>query len=97
MRSEVKMITKSGTVQNKNGIHCRPAQVIAKRAKEYSGVIRIANEGGVEANTRSVLSILGLGLIAGDVFAVSVDGPDEEKVCNEMLELLEQPSDCVFD
>ena len=47
--------------------------------------------------SHSVLSILRLGLIEGDAFTVSVDGPDEEKVCNEMLALLEKPFDCVFD
>ena len=91
------MITKSGTVHNKNGIHCRPAEMIVNKAKGYSGTISIVNGNGLEANTHSVLSILRLGLIEGDIFVISVDGPDEERVCNEMLELLEKPFDCVFD
>ena len=85
------MTTKYGIVHNENGIHCRPASLIAKKAREYSGAISIVNGSGLEANPRSVLSILKLGLIEGDEFSVSVNGPDEEKMCDEMLELLEQP------
>ena len=85
------MTTKYGIVHNENGIHCRPASLIAKRAREYPGVISIVNGSGLEANPRSVLSILKLGLIEGDEFSVSVNGPDEEKMCDEMLGLLEQP------
>ncbi|MBR6372414.1 MAG: HPr family phosphocarrier protein [Victivallales bacterium] len=91
------MVTKTGIVHNKNGIHCRPAEMIAKKTKGYAGTVSIVNGNGLEANTHSVLSILRLGLIEGDSFTVSVDGPDEEKVCNEMLALLEKPFDCVFD
>lgn len=85
------MITKTGTVRNENGIHCRPATQITKKVKGYGGVVRITNSTGMEASANSILAILRLGLIVGDSVTVSVEGPDEEKMCDEIMEMLENP------
>ena len=83
------MIRKTGVVRNENGIHCRPATMISKIARDYSGSIAIVNGNGVEANPSSVLSILRLGLIVGDEFTVCVSGPDEERICGDVMYILE--------
>lgn len=44
---------------------------------------------GAVANPHSVLSLLALALTNGDVVTVTVDGPDEESVCNRLIELFE--------
>lgn len=83
------MITKKGTVRNVYGIHCRPSGVIKKSVDGYAGKITIMGPDGAVANPHSVLSLLALALTNGDVVTVTVDGPDEESVCNRLIELFE--------
>lgn len=83
------MVTKTGKINNSYGIHCRPSGVIAKALKGYDGVAEIISPDGASANPRSVISILSLALTCGDSFTVKVEGTDEEKVCQQLVDLLE--------
>ena len=82
------MVEATATVQNAQGIHCRPSAVILKAAEEYAGDIVVSNRNG-EADLSSVLQLLGLGLCSGDRVNIRVSGPDEEAMCRRFVELFE--------
>lgn len=82
------MVEKTATIKNANGIHCRPSAVIIKEAQDYAGDITVLAESG-EADLRSVISLLCLGLSEGAAIKIQVSGPDEEAVCTHLVELFE--------
>ena len=82
------MIEKSATIQNEQGIHCRPASVILNEMKAYTGSVRISADGR-ESELMSVMGLLGLGLECGRSITITVDGPDEEAVCSSLVDLFE--------
>jgi phosphotransferase system HPr (HPr) family protein len=86
------MVEKTATVQNANGIHCRPSAVIINRASEYPGKIVVIGEKG-EIELTSILELMSLELFVGSEVKIQVSGPDEEKVCQEMVELFEHHFD----
>jgi phosphocarrier protein len=80
------MVTGKATVSNQFGIHCRPSAVIAERAKEYAGSIRVRTSQG-KASAKSVLELVGLAVACGEEVEIEVEGPDEAAVCREFAEL----------
>ena len=82
------MIERSATVRNEMGIHCRPSAVILEAVKDYEGVILVTSESG-DANLKSVLELISLGLFRGADVTIRVEGPDEEAMCSRLVELFE--------
>ena len=82
------MIEKKAVVQNAQGIHCRPSALIVKYAGEYDGVISITGKRG-SATLRSIMELMTLELYPGSEVTIQVDGPDEERVCEELVKLFE--------
>jgi len=87
------MICKKTTIQNAYGIHCRPSGIISQAARGYQGKIIVRGPDGSEASPDSVLSLLSLALASGDDVEIAVDGPDEERTCDEMLALFSKNYD----
>ena len=82
------MIAKKATIQNVQGIHCRPSAAIVKEAMKANAAITfIAGSGSCEG--RSIMGILSLGLHEGMEVEVRVEGEEEERVAGRMVELLE--------
>jgi len=88
------MTARDATVRNAYGIHCRPSALIAKAAQEYAGDITIAvTAKGAQADAKSMLLLMGLGIRCGDVVKVTVAGDDEEKMLERMVGLFEKDFD----
>jgi phosphocarrier protein len=79
--------TASATIRNNAGIHVRPSGVIHAALREYPGTVKIARS-GQPVEIQGVLSLIALGLQKGDHVSVTVDGPDEERVCRTVVKLL---------
>jgi len=82
------MIEKTAVIRNGQGIHCRPSARIVTEAIRYPGEIRVLSDAG-EADLRSLLSLVSLGLQEGSVVRVRVEGENEEAVCNQFVALME--------
>ena len=82
------MIERTAIIRNGQGIHCRPSAKIVTEACRYSGAIRVVCEAG-EADLRSLLSLVSLGLQEGATVRIQVSGIDEEEVCNQFVALFE--------
>jgi phosphocarrier protein FPr len=66
----------SVVIQNRTGLHARPARVFVDTAKQFASDIRI-QFGSKTANGRSLISVLGLGVRQGSEITLVVDGVDE--------------------
>jgi len=75
-------------VQNAQGIHCRPSALIVKYASEYDGTIMVAGERG-STGLRSIMELMTLELYPNTEVTIQVEGPDEERVCQELVDLFE--------
>lgn len=66
-------------VNNKMGIHARPAADIAKLVGKHQSEVTL-DTGSKKANGKSVLMITTLGAKKGTEVTLTVSGPDEEEV-----------------
>lgn len=76
------------TIQNAQGIHCRPSAVIVKQASGYDGNITVSTESGI-ANLNSIMELMTLELYPGVEVTIRVEGPDEDRVCQELVDLFQ--------
>jgi len=83
------MTSRTATVRNEYGIHCRPSAVIAQEVRSYPGRITVRTSDGREADPRRLLELISLGIHCGDTVVIEVEGPDEDKVCTRLVELFE--------
>ncbi len=82
------MVEMQATVQNMQGIHCRPSAVIVKYVADYEGNILVRGKRG-ETALRSILELMTLELYPGSELAIQVSGPDEESFCEDIVALFE--------
>lgn len=64
-------------VQNRTGLHARPAKELVNLAKTFKSNIRIAH-GAKQVNAKSLISVLTLGVESGGQVRIEVEGEDEE-------------------
>jgi phosphocarrier protein FPr/phosphocarrier protein len=63
------------TVTLRQGLHARPAALLAQRAKSFSAHITLIAHGRT-ANARSVVAIMALGVRQGDILSIQASGAD---------------------
>ena len=66
-------------IQNPTGLHARPAKVFVNTARQYESDIRVEH-GSKKVNTKSLISMLTLGVGSGSQIRILVDGADEAAV-----------------
>ncbi len=66
------------TINDSQGIHARPAGLLAKLSTTYSSEIKIAKNGNF-ANAKKIFAVMGLAAKQGDAIVVTVEGDDEVK------------------
>lgn len=80
------MVEKQAKILNANGIHCRPSAAIIKVAQDYPGTILVKSATG-DADLRSVIGLICLGLSAGTEVTVQVSGPEEDAFADKLVSL----------
>ncbi len=70
-------------IQNKTGLHARPAKVLVNLAKQFKSDISLQHK-GKRANAKSMVSVLTLGAVNGSDIIVQANGMDEEKAIAEI-------------
>ena len=71
------------TIQEKVGIHARPAGMLVKEAKQFSSKIML-QKGEKAADATRMMSVMGLGVKCGDTLSVSIEGADEDAAAGAM-------------
>ena len=70
-------------IQNRTGLHARPAKVLVNLAKKFKSDISLQHA-GKRANAKSMVSVLTLGAVSGSGITVQANGVDEEKAIAEL-------------
>lgn len=82
------MFEKQAIVKNKIGLHARPAaKVVAEGNKFKSNMV--IKKGEREVNMKSLLGVLSLGAMCGDVVIVQAEGDDEIEAVEAVVKLIE--------
>lgn len=81
------MIQDKVKIINESGLHARPATLLTQKAEKYKSEITIEYN-GEEANAKSILSVMALGVSCGKEIILKVDGEDEEKVLIDLKEFI---------
>lgn len=82
------MYMKDVKVQNKIGLHARPATFFIQKANEYKSAIWVEREER-RVNAKSLLGVLSLGIVGGASIRILADGPDEQDAVNGLVQLIE--------
>jgi len=72
------------TIKDENGIHARPAGLLAKEAQKFTSVINLTANGR-SVSIRKLLALMGMGVKQGDEIMITAEGADE----NEAIAILE--------
>ena len=82
------MVSCEVTVQNKVGLHSRPATCFIQKANDFKSSIWIEkNERKV--NAKSLLGVLSLGVLQGMTITIIADGADENAAVEGLAELID--------
>ena len=81
------MQTTSIVVQNKVGLHARPAALFVQAATAHQSKITVT-KGEKSGNAKSILGILSLGVQQNDEIVINADGPDEVEALAALTKLI---------
>jgi phosphoenolpyruvate-protein phosphotransferase len=76
-------------IPNPEGLHARPAAVLANLAQKYESDLRL-KRGDDQANAKSVMAIMGLEVLTGHKVQVIARGPDATQAAQELAEALRE-------
>lgn len=81
-------------VNNKVGLHARPASLFVQEAAKYQSDIKVFTQDpdtkeDREANAKSILGVLTLGVFQGMEITIRAEGEDEEGAVNSLISLVE--------
>jgi phosphocarrier protein len=80
------MIEKLLTVNNKHGLHARPAAHLVKIAGKFKSEIKIYKD-GLEINAKSIMGVMMLAAEPGSEVLLQADGEDETEAIARIEEL----------
>lgn len=83
------MVSKTFLIQNKYGIHARPARLIVETAVQFKSDIHLAKS-NEEINAKSIMGILMLEASKGTEVLIKCEGEDEEQALQHMTEVFEK-------
>ncbi|WP_296113562.1 HPr family phosphocarrier protein [uncultured Anaerococcus sp.] len=82
------MAERKVVVTNETGLHARPAASLVQFVKNYPGEVKIIKD-EKEANAKSIFNVMSLGIAKGTEIKLIVDGEDDEKFADELVEFVE--------
>ncbi len=82
------MVEKEVVVNSDAGIHARPAMMIVREAMKYPCDITLVKD-NVEADGKSIMSVLGLAIISGSKLVIRADGEGATELVDYIIRLIE--------
>jgi phosphotransferase system HPr (HPr) family protein len=78
-------------IRNPSGLHARPAATFVRAAASTGASIRVANltRNGAEADARSILGVLGLGVSQGHRIRLTAEGEGAAEALTQLAALIE--------
>lgn len=74
-------------VENKTGLHARPASMFVQEANKFKSKIKITAKGKT-VDAKSILMIMSLGLTQGTELTISADGEDAQAALDALTGLI---------
>ena len=84
------MVSKTVTVINAEGMHMRPAGIIAKAAKAHTDSEIIMKVGDKQIKATAVMQIMAAGIKKGTNVELIVSGGNEQSVLQEFVGMFEE-------
>jgi phosphocarrier protein HPr len=81
------MIQRKILIDNKLGIHARPAGMIVDITSRAASDVFISYE-GTKANAKSILNVMMLAVEPGAEIEVQIEGDDEQQVLDKLIQLV---------
>lgn len=85
-------LTREFVLQNKYGMHVRPAGLFAKLAARYDADVQVEKDGNVVSG-KSIMALMTLEATCGTVLRVTATGPQAEDVLNALGDLINRKFD----
>lgn len=83
------MVEQSVTLKNPSGLHARPAAQFVQAAGKFKGTtVKLIKEGR-EADSKSILAVLGLAAKHGHELTIRAEGPAETEAVETLVALIE--------
>ncbi len=76
------------TIQNRFGIHARPAALFVKTVSQFESDIKVERE-DMTASGKSIMGLLTLEGYQGSVLKITASGPDAEEAITAIQELID--------
>ncbi len=73
-------------IENKFGIHARPASAIVKTASKYESEIHIEKD-SQKVSAKSIMGLMMLAASYGTTLTIHAEGPDESEALSELEQL----------
>ena len=84
---EVYMTQETVTIENKTGIHARPASVFVQTATKFKSKIQIEAK-GKKVDAKSILMLMSMGLVKGTELTIIAEGADEADAVKALADLV---------
>ena len=82
------MTQKTITIENKTGIHARPASIFVQTATKFKSKTQLQAKGKT-IDAKSILMIMSMGLVKGTEVTIIADGPDEAEAVKALKDLID--------
>jgi phosphocarrier protein HPr len=82
------VVHKEFTLLNRLGLHIRPAAQFTKIASKYQADVFLIRD-GMRVNAKSIMGVMMLAAGYGTTLTMECVGPDEDALCGELLQLIE--------
>lgn len=83
------MYAKEFTIQNRTGLHARPASDFVALAATFQSKIELSREGETDRyNGKSIIMLLTLGLMQGERATLFAEGEDEQEAVEALTALI---------
>jgi phosphocarrier protein len=81
------MYSETIIVENKTGLHARPAAAFVQAAMKFKSNITIEKD-SKQANAKSMLSLLSIGASMGSTVKITAEGEDENLAVKALTDLI---------
>jgi phosphotransferase system HPr (HPr) family protein len=82
------MVSATVTVNNKTGLHARPASRLVKLCAGFESELCIRS-GEKTIDPKSIIDLLSNGVKQGTTIEITAEGPDEQRAIDEIIALIE--------
>lgn len=83
------MVSKTVIVKNEQGIHMRPAGVLAAEMKKFAGCTVTLKSDGKTAKATAIMQLMAAGIKCGSTVEITAEGENEQAALDKAVELFE--------